>query len=105
MGQFVGLKQGPVERVNNFHMRCVRVQQCYIEVSTAQGLPQQLTAPQVQPHLQAIAEEYQHAAHVHTCNGYLKHFFMAGLRPEIRGQLLDRVCETHEQARIEANAV
>lgn len=108
IAQTADLKQKPNERVTIFYVRCRRVVMRHLQAATMDAIPDELKREELDNAVEGTRqriEDLQTATFKQAFFHVLLTWFLAGLKPEIRGRLLDKRCLNHTEAHEEAVAI
>ena len=108
IAQTSDLKQKPEEKVSVFYVRCRRVVMRHVQAASMEAIPANLSDQALEDFRPGIRDEIAQLQ-VRAFKGAFFHmlltWFLAGLRPEIRGRLLDKRCLNHTDAYEEALSI
>lgn len=106
--EFAELKQQPNERVTEFYNRCVYLVMRRLDIIPRIQLPASLTNNQGVVMIPNFLEElrnFREECYQAFSDVTLLHYFLGGLKPEIRGRLLEKCCQSHDEAKHQANLI
>ena len=108
IAQTAELKQKANEKVTIFYVRCRRAIMKHLQAASMNPLPAELQdeeLEQFRPGIREQIQQLQQETHKQAFFHVLLTWFLAGLKPEIRGRVLDKRCQTHEEAHDEAVSI
>ena len=108
IAQTSDLKQKTDERVSVFYVRCRRVVMRHVQTASMDPIPAALSDQALEdfrPGIRAEIAQLQERAFKGAFFHMLLTWFLAGLKPEIRGRLLDKRCLNHTDAYEEALSI
>ena len=108
IAQTAELKQKANEKVTIFYVRCRRAIMKHLQAASMNPLPANLqddALEEFRPGIREQIQQLQQNTHKQAFFHVLLTWFLAGLRPEIRGRVLDKRCQTHEEAHDEAVSI